>query len=90
MQQQPMTQLPLIGPISIGPQPIPTNITVATWKPPAGADLVVMQFATPLGVSFFFLDHGAAAEVIRMLQSATGSGIVLARPVPLVPPRPKG
>lgn len=88
-----LNQLPLVGPITIGPQPVPTNIHVAKVDAPNGQSLVVMQFATPQGVQMFFLDEACAKDVIRLLEGAVGAGIITARELvpamPTLPPRPK-
>jgi len=79
--QQPM--MPVIAPVGIGPNPLPTQFAVGEVMI-NGEKMVVLQLSTPLGVSFYFFDPASAKQLAEWL-SQRGSDIVVARPGLIVP-----
>ena len=80
-KQQPV--LPLVAPVKIMPPPTPTQIDVGGGTAPDGTELVVVQIATPQGVSILFFTADAARHFAAELQRQAGAaaaGIVLVQP----------
>ena len=75
--QQQTPALPLIAPIQGGIAPCPTEIAFAELGGPNGQKFVLMQFSTPSGVQFYFVDPAAAKRLGEQLV-AISSGIVIA------------
>lgn len=69
----------LVTPTQVPPMPVPTDVGLALLQ--SGAESrIVMQIATPTGVSFYFLDADAAEAVgndLRSLASQARSGIIV-------------
>jgi hypothetical protein len=67
---------PLISPVEVRPQPVPTNIAVGEAMGAQGR-LVVIQVTTPIGPQLYFMEPVFAAKLAEALRAVSNeSGIV--------------
>lgn len=79
MSAKPYPTLCPVGPSMPTPRPIPFEFAIADFRGSDGNTGVVIQWATPLGLQFYFLSQEAAMVLADEIRSRC-TGIVLARP----------